>query len=191
MGLDMSRFPTADDLVSWAKLCPRTIQSGAKHRSGKAGRATPTSRACSARPPPRPARPTPSSANASAVSSNAGQTQSLGRRRPFHPGHRLASAGQPDCPLPGPRLQLPQQPYRHRPENPQSRPATRSSRLYRHPRHRLTQAAHTDPSRRSSAEVRCRVICQGGCLPVSGRAGGSVPRRPVRASAASPCRLPG
>ena len=28
IGLDMSRFPTAEHLVSWAKLCPRTIQSG-------------------------------------------------------------------------------------------------------------------------------------------------------------------
>ena len=27
IGLDMSRFPTAAHLVSWAKLCPRTIQS--------------------------------------------------------------------------------------------------------------------------------------------------------------------
>jgi transposase len=41
VGLDMSRFPTADHLVSWAKLCPRTIQSGAKTRSGKAGKGNP------------------------------------------------------------------------------------------------------------------------------------------------------
>ena len=31
----MSRFPTAGHLVSWAKLSPRTIQSGARNRSGK------------------------------------------------------------------------------------------------------------------------------------------------------------
>ena len=31
IGLDMSRFPTPAHLVSWAKLCPRTIQSGARH----------------------------------------------------------------------------------------------------------------------------------------------------------------
>jgi hypothetical protein len=37
----MSRFPTAGHLVSWAKLCPRTIQSGAKNRSGKAGKGNP------------------------------------------------------------------------------------------------------------------------------------------------------
>src|SRR6478735_3887980 len=35
IGLDMSRFPTPAHLVSWAKLCPRTIQSGAIQRSGK------------------------------------------------------------------------------------------------------------------------------------------------------------
>ncbi|BBY42525.1 hypothetical protein MCEL_08200 [Mycolicibacterium celeriflavum] len=28
IGTDMSRFPTPEHLVSWAKLCPRTIQSG-------------------------------------------------------------------------------------------------------------------------------------------------------------------
>jgi transposase len=41
VGLDMSRFPTADHLVSWAKLCPRTIQSGSKTGSGKAGKGNP------------------------------------------------------------------------------------------------------------------------------------------------------
>ena len=37
IGLEMSRFPTAGHLVSWAKLCPRTIQSGATRRGGAAG----------------------------------------------------------------------------------------------------------------------------------------------------------
>jgi transposase len=34
-GLDMSRFPAAGHLVSWAGLCPRAIQSGPKTRHGK------------------------------------------------------------------------------------------------------------------------------------------------------------
>jgi transposase len=38
VGLDMTRFPTAAHLVSWARLCPRTIQSGARISSGKAGK---------------------------------------------------------------------------------------------------------------------------------------------------------
>ena len=41
IGLDMSRFPTAAHLVSWARLCPRTIQSGARISSGKAGKGNP------------------------------------------------------------------------------------------------------------------------------------------------------
>ena len=40
-GLDMSRFPTPGHLVSWAKLSPRTIQSGAKNRPGKTGKGNP------------------------------------------------------------------------------------------------------------------------------------------------------
>ncbi len=38
VGLDMTQFPTAGHLVSWAKLSPRTIQSGPKTRSGKTGK---------------------------------------------------------------------------------------------------------------------------------------------------------
>ena len=41
VGLDMTRFATADHLASWAKLTPRTIQSGAKQRSGKTGKGNP------------------------------------------------------------------------------------------------------------------------------------------------------
>ena len=37
----MTRFPTAGHLVSWAKLCPRTIQSGARSRSGQTGKGNP------------------------------------------------------------------------------------------------------------------------------------------------------
>ena len=41
IGLDMSVFPTAGHAVSWAKLSPRTIQSGSKNRSGKTGKGNP------------------------------------------------------------------------------------------------------------------------------------------------------
>jgi DNA uptake protein ComE-like DNA-binding protein len=70
IGADMSRFPTPEHLVSWAKLCPRTIQSRKTARV-RPGRATPGSRAPSARPPTPPPAPTPSSAPATAASSNA------------------------------------------------------------------------------------------------------------------------
>ena len=41
IGLDMSRFPTPGHLVSWAKLSPRTIQSGARTRAGRTGKGNP------------------------------------------------------------------------------------------------------------------------------------------------------
>src|SRR5215217_1922178 len=41
LGLDMGVFPTPGHLVSWAKLCPRTIQSGATRRAGTTGKGNP------------------------------------------------------------------------------------------------------------------------------------------------------
>jgi len=38
IGTDMSRFPTAGHLASWAKLTPRTIQSGNKNTAGRTGK---------------------------------------------------------------------------------------------------------------------------------------------------------
>jgi len=40
-GLDMTRFPDASHLASWAKLSPRTIQSGPKSRSARTGKGNP------------------------------------------------------------------------------------------------------------------------------------------------------
>jgi transposase len=40
-GLDMTRFPTAQHLASWAKLTPTTQQSGTKTRTGKTGKGNP------------------------------------------------------------------------------------------------------------------------------------------------------
>jgi transposase len=41
LGLDMGQFPTPGQLVSWARLSPRTIQSGAKRRAGTTGKGNP------------------------------------------------------------------------------------------------------------------------------------------------------
>jgi len=41
IGLDMTRFPTPEHLVSWMKLCPQTRQSGKKDRKGKCGKGNP------------------------------------------------------------------------------------------------------------------------------------------------------
>jgi transposase len=41
VGLDMGQFPTPGHLVSWARLSPRTIQSGATRRAGATGKGNP------------------------------------------------------------------------------------------------------------------------------------------------------
>ncbi len=41
IGLDMARFPTPGHLVSWTRLCPRTIQSGPITRTGRTGKGNP------------------------------------------------------------------------------------------------------------------------------------------------------
>ena len=41
VGLDMTRFPTAGHLTSWAKVTPRTIQSGSRSRGGSTGKGNP------------------------------------------------------------------------------------------------------------------------------------------------------
>jgi transposase len=41
VGLDMTRFPTAAHLVSWARLCPRILQSGARERPGRTAKGNP------------------------------------------------------------------------------------------------------------------------------------------------------
>jgi transposase len=45
-GLDMSKFPTAAHLVSWAQLCPSTSQSGPRTRHGKTGQGSTYLRGC-------------------------------------------------------------------------------------------------------------------------------------------------
>jgi transposase len=64
IGVDMSAFPTAGHLASWARTAPRVSESAGKRKGKNAtGRGnTPTSAAPSARHPSAPAAPRPSSA---------------------------------------------------------------------------------------------------------------------------------
>ena len=62
-GLDMTRFPTAAHLVSWAGLCPSARQSGPRTRAGKKGQGNGYLRGYLGRAAVAAAAPPPSSAN--------------------------------------------------------------------------------------------------------------------------------
>ena len=64
-GLDMTRFPTADHLVSWAGLAPVARQSGPRQRKPSKGQGDVYLRRTAPRPPTAPGTPTPSSASGS------------------------------------------------------------------------------------------------------------------------------
>ena len=141
IGLDMSRFPTAAHLVSWAKLCPRTIQSGADPARRQDRQGQPVSQRGARRGRRRgrqnrhlPRRTLP------AHRQTPRQTQGARRGRPLDPGHHLEPAQRPHRPVPRPRRRLPRHPDQHRTQNTQLRHATDGDGLPRHPRtRRLTQ----------------------------------------------------
>src|SRR6266704_2314198 len=98
LGLDMGQFPTAAHLVSWARLAPRTSSPAPSAARAPPATATPTSRAYSARSPPRPPRPTPPSARATAAWSGASASS---RPWPPSPAASWSSSGT-CCPTPPP-----------------------------------------------------------------------------------------
>jgi transposase len=146
IGLDMTRFPTASHLVSWAKLSPRTIQSGPKNRAGKdrQRQPLPQSHPRRGRRSGRPHRHLPRRA-LPADRPPPWQAQSPGRHRRHHPGDHLAPAHQPRRPLPRARRRLLRQPDRQRPQGLQPHPPTRSARIHRHPGTRCLTSGNTGP----------------------------------------------
>ena len=108
IGLDMSRFPTPQALVSWAGLTPTARQSGPRKGRGKKGHGntyakriavlaayaaanTDTFLGRALPPPGRPSR-------------RRRAEEGRLRRGPVHPHHRLAPAERPRRPLPRPRI---------------------------------------------------------------------------------------
>ena len=100
IGTDMTRFPTAAHLVSWAKFAPRTRQSAGRNKPGCHRQGQPVDRRHPRRSRHRrgpdqdlprialsPPRPPPR------------QTARPRRGRQLHPGHRLAPASL--TPMPG------------------------------------------------------------------------------------------
>ena len=67
----MNRFPTPEHLVSWAKLCPRTIESGPVIRGGKTGKGNPYLKGAIGEAAAAAARTDTSWASATGASSNA------------------------------------------------------------------------------------------------------------------------
>jgi transposase len=63
LGVDMTRFPTAGHLASWAKFAPIDHQSAGKGKAGATGKGNSWLAAPSVRSSPDPRAPTPSSAN--------------------------------------------------------------------------------------------------------------------------------
>jgi hypothetical protein len=70
LGVDMTRFPTAGHLASWAKFAPIDHKSAGKGKGGATGKGTPGWPAPSARSSPDSPTPTLSSATATGGSAN-------------------------------------------------------------------------------------------------------------------------
>jgi hypothetical protein len=80
IGPDMSRFPTAGHLISWAGLCPRNDESAGKRRSTRLRKGRPGSRSPSSSPPGGVRKKTAISRPSSSACAPA-----AGRRRPSAP----------------------------------------------------------------------------------------------------------
>jgi transposase len=142
IGTDMTRFPTPAHLVSWAKLCPRTIQSGPITRGGRTGKGNPYLKGVLG----------------DAASAAAKTNTFLGeryRRIVKRRGKLKALVAvarsilvvvwhlrRPHRPLPRPRRRLPHQPPRHPTTRPQPHRPTHGPRLPGHPRTRCLDQLH-------------------------------------------------
>jgi transposase len=148
IGLDMSRFPTPGHLVSWAKVSPRTIQSGARSRSGKTGKGNPYLKGMLGE----------AAAAAAKTDTFLGEryrriVKRRGKLKALVAVARsilviMAPARRPRRPLSRPRRRLLHQPHRQGPQSPQPHPPAGSPRVHRQPRPgRLTKAGKPAPLR--------------------------------------------
>ena len=143
IGLDMSRFPAAGHLVSWAKLSPRTIQSGTSSRSGRTGKGNPYLKGILGEAAAAAARTgTFPGERYRRIVRRRGKLKAPGRHRPHHPGDHLAPAHQPRRPLLRTRRRLLRQPHRQRLQGPQPHPPAGSARIHRRPHPGRLTGAH-------------------------------------------------
>ena len=80
VGLDMGQFPTPGQLGSWARLSPRTIQSGTTRRAGTTGKGSPSLKSALGEAATAAAKTDTSSASATAAWSGASA-----RAKPWSP----------------------------------------------------------------------------------------------------------
>jgi transposase len=124
VGLDMVQFPTAGHLVSWAKLSPRTVQSGTRNRSAKTGKqGQPLPEAC----PRRCGRLGGTNRHLlgralSTPGQAPRQAQGSGRGGALDLGHRLAPSRRPNGTLSRSRLRLLRAGSHHATKGPQPHP---------------------------------------------------------------------
>src|SRR5262249_47521797 len=95
IGLDMSRFPTPQALVSWAGLPPTARQAGPARAGGRRAAATPTPSGSPSWPPTARRTPTPSSGSGSAAWPPA--PAAAGGRRPAAPWAGPSSSSSGTC----------------------------------------------------------------------------------------------
>ena len=156
IGLDMTRFPTPEHLVSWAKLCPRIHPVSHKsRRQDRQGQSLPQGRARRGRRRGRPYQHLPRR-TLPAHRQTPRQTQSPRRGRPLHPHDRLAAAFRSHRPIPRPRPRLPHQPsqYRTKVRNHLAQLTAIGSRVT------LQPAAEPNPHRHNTTRLckLCRVL---------------------------------
>jgi transposase len=183
IGVDMSVFPTASHLASWAGRCPGNNLTGGKRRSGKPTRGNrwlgEVLIECAwAAAQPRHLLVGP----VLAARTPDRQVEGRGRGRPLDPGHRLAPAHR-QLRLPGPWWRL-LHPARHRPPAATGRRPAPSSRLPRGPGTRggvtprgftfQDEAAGSSPARPTTPGLTCGKVVDGrfgvGLLPCVARA---------------------
>ena len=157
VGLDMAQFPTPGHLVSWAKVAPRTIQSGPRTRGGATGKgnrylkARPRGgRHCSREDRHVSRCPLPTARQAHR------QAEGAGCDRALDPRHRLAPARRSERPLRRPRLGLLRAACRQGPSHPRSRPPADGARTPGQPQPRPPERRACGPS---GAPPRTPVSC--------------------------------
>jgi transposase len=108
LGTDMTRFPTAGHLVSWAKFAPGVKESAGKRKgSGSTGHGNPyLARVLGEAAVAASKTDTFLGERYRRIARRRGKRRAIVGGRPVHPGHRLAPAVRPDRTVPGPGRQL-------------------------------------------------------------------------------------